>query len=63
MDKCYEVAEELLEKYDMEVIAHYMDDEIRERLHMELAPCSDLEFVAHYIKEHDEAYGEEYTIN
>lgn len=38
-------------KYDYEVIENYMDDEIRERLHSELAPCTEQEFFDRYIEE------------
>lgn len=34
-----------------------MDDEIREQLHSDLAPCSDLEFLEAYMKAHEEKYG------
>ena len=34
-----------------------MDDEIREQLHSDLAPCSDLEFLESYMKAHEEKYG------
>ena len=36
---------------DMSEIASYMDDEIRERLHSEIAPCSHDEFIYRYLKE------------
>lgn len=36
---------------DMENIAGYMDDEIRERLHSELAPCTHEDFIAAYLRE------------
>ena len=38
-------------KYDYEVIESYMNDEIRERLHSELAPCTEQEFFDRYIEE------------
>lgn len=34
---------------DMSNIAGYMDDEIRERLHFELAPCAPEEFLSAYL--------------
>lgn len=34
---------------DMSNIASYMDDEIRERLHFELAPCTPEEFLSAYL--------------
>ena len=40
-----------------------MDAEIREELHMEMAPCSEQEFLDAYVKRHAEKYaGEEFTI-
>lgn len=34
----------------MDVIATYMDDDIRERVHFELAPCTPEEFLIRYIE-------------
>lgn len=34
----------------MDVIASYMDDEIRENLHGELAPCEPEEFLRRYLE-------------
>ena len=39
-----------------------MDDELREELHRELAPCTDEEFLEAYIKAHEEKFGEEFAI-
>ncbi len=33
-----------------EVISHYMEDEAREQVHHELAPCSNLEFLKRYLE-------------
>ena len=33
-----------------EAIVNLMDDEIREQVHMELAPCTDEEFLARYLE-------------
>lgn len=35
---------------DFEVIVTYMNDEIREQLHSEIAPCSELYFLRQYAK-------------
>lgn len=35
---------------DMDVIGSYMDDEIRETVHGELAPCSPEEFLIRYLE-------------
>lgn len=34
----------------MDTIALYMDDEIREKVHMELAPCRPAEFLKRYLE-------------
>lgn len=39
-----------------------MDDEIRERLHFEMVPCSAQEFLDAYCKEHEEKFGEDFQI-
>lgn len=46
-----------------EAIVCLMDDEIREEVHMELAPCTDAEFLEAYREKHFAKYGEEFTIN
>jgi hypothetical protein len=33
-----------------EVIAHYMEDDAREQVHSELAPCTNLEFLTRYLE-------------
>lgn len=35
---------------NMDVIANYMDDEIREQVHGEIAPCTDEEFLKRYVE-------------
>ena len=40
-----------------------MDDEIREELHMDLAPCTEQEFFTAYEKAHAEKYGEEWELS
>ena len=39
-----------------------MDNEIRERLHAELAPCTEEEFLEAYLAAHREKYGEEFAV-
>ena len=34
----------------MDEIASYMDDDIREQVHFELAPCSNSEFLERYVE-------------
>ena len=40
-----------------------MDDEIREELHAELAPCTDQEFFTAYEKAHAKKFGEEWELS
>lgn len=40
-----------------------MDDDIREDLSMELAPCTDQEFFSAYEARHEEKYGEEWELS
>lgn len=47
---------------DFEVAVNLMDDEIREALHAELAPCTEQEFFDAYCKAHDEKYGEKFAV-
>ena len=55
-------AKEIIEAGDYEAAVSLMDDEIREEVHADLAPCSEEEFLAEYMKRHYEKYGEEFTV-
>lgn len=35
---------------DMDIIATYMDDDIREAVHMDMAPCEPEEFIREYLE-------------
>lgn len=50
------------EEIDFEVAVSLMDDEIREDLNRELAPCTEQEFFKAYENAHEEKYGEEFQI-
>ena len=39
-----------------------MDDEIREEVHADLAPCTEQEFFTEYCKRHFAKYGEDFTV-
>jgi len=41
----------------------HMDDDIREELHREMAPCTEQEFFTAYEKAHVEKYGEEWELS
>lgn len=42
-------------------VVPFMDDEIRERLHEELSPCSNQTFFDAYLEAHLEKYGEDFA--
>ena len=44
---------------DYDVAVAMMDDELREALHFQLAPCTDQEFFTAYEKAHADKYGED----
>ena len=51
------------EMVDFDVAVSLMDDDIREEVHADLAPCTDQEFMDAYAKAHHEKYGEEFKVN
>lgn len=51
------------EEVDFQASVNYMDDEIRERLHEELSPCTNQEFFDAYAKAHKEKFHEEWFLN
>ena len=46
-----------------EVAVELMDDDIREELTAELAPCTEQEFFTAYAKAHAEKFGEEWELD
>lgn len=45
-----------------DVAVNFMDDDLREKLHFELAPCTDQEFFDAYEKAHQEKFGEVWVL-
>lgn len=45
---------------DFPAAVRLMDDDLREELHRELAPCSDQQFLEEYARRHQERFGEEF---
>lgn len=41
---------EALQSVSLDTLATYMDDDTREAVHAELAPCTDLEFLCRYLQ-------------
>lgn len=50
------------EQVDYDAAVILMDDDLREQLHAELAPCTEQEFFDEYVELHFERYGEEFTV-
>lgn len=46
----YTTPEMALQAVSLDTLAQYMDDDTREQVHMELAPCSDLVFLREYLE-------------
>lgn len=46
----------------MDAAVMLMDDEIREAIHSDIAPCTEQEFVDEYCKRHLEKYGEDFFV-
>jgi hypothetical protein len=47
---------------EYEIIENLMDDEIREELHAEYAPCTNQFFLDKYLEAHEAKFHEEFTI-
>lgn len=45
-----EAAPVIAERNLWDVVFHYMDDDTREQVHRELAPCSNIEFLRRYLE-------------
>ena len=46
----------------LDVAVNYMDDDLREQVHQELAPCTDEEFMTRYRELHLAKFGKEFTV-
>ena len=55
-------AQEIIDSGLYDAAVALMDDEIREQIHAEMAPCSPVEFLTEYMKRHEEKYGVEFVI-
>ena len=55
-------AKEIIENGLYDAAVNLMDDEIREAIHAEMAPCTEEEFLEEYMKRHEEKYNEQFTI-
>ena len=50
-------------KFDFDVAVNYMDDDLRNELAAELAPCTDQEFFDAYGKAHREKFDEVWELS
>lgn len=41
---------------------HLMDDDLREEIHRDIAPCTEQEFFDEYARRHEEKFGEEWEL-
>lgn len=48
---------------DFEATVALMDDEVREAVHAEFAPCTEQEFFTAYEKAHADKFGEDWEIS
>ena len=46
---------------DYDAAVNLMDDEIREALHAEMAPCKPQDFFVAYAKAHEDKHGEQFA--
>lgn len=46
----------------LEAIVPFMDDDIREEVHADLAPCGSEKFLIEYCVRHEAKYGEEFVM-
>ena len=44
------------DEVDFNTLINLMDDKIREKVHNEIAPCTEQEFINRYIEEHEKKY-------
>jgi len=62
MNKHTTVTNEFGKELDYEAAVTLMDDDIREELHMQLAPCTDQQFFDAYTKAYKEKFGEDWEL-
>lgn len=48
---------------DFDAAVDFMDSEVREKLHDDLAPCSEQQFFSAYEKAHKEKFGDDWFLS
>jgi hypothetical protein len=61
-DEYTDTAAEIIAAGNYNAAVMLMDDEIRETVHADIAPCTDIEFLAEYMKRHAEKYGVDFIV-
>ena len=56
-------AERIIANGQYDAAVALMDDGIREAVHADLAPCTDLEFLTEYMRRHEERFGTAFEVN
>lgn len=49
-------------EFDFNTVVNLMDDELREEIHRDLAPCTEQEFLDEYCKRHFEKFYEVFDV-
>jgi hypothetical protein len=57
------ITNEAGDEIDFDVAVQYMDDDVRERVHSDVAPCSEDAFWIAYCAAHRERFSEEFFLN
>ena len=55
-------AKEMIEQGLFDAAVELMDDDIREQIHAEIAPCTEEEFLTEYMIRHEQRYGEPFAV-
>lgn len=48
--------------YIWKFTSELMDDEIREEVHNDISPCTDIEFLREYMKRHEAKFGDVFKV-
>jgi hypothetical protein len=57
------LAKGLIDSYTWETICQYMDSDIREMVHNNIAPCSEVDFLIDYVVYHYKKFNNWFDIN
>lgn len=49
-------------EFDYELAVNLMDDDLREELNFQIAPCTEQEFFTAYVQSHTDKFGEEWEL-